>query len=307
MTFEQLKYFVEVCKYRSIAKTADNLFVSHQAVSKALHKIENEYSVELFIRSKNGMELTKAGQLLYKHGQNIINELVSFDENIKIYQPQSNTLPNCEISCAESLLHINGDKILDSLNIAFPHTYFNMSLLSTAHHFYGLPEADIYISFTDQCVYDLLKNTPLLAEYNSEILFSFPVYACFSEHSPLKSLTSLGMNDLRHYPFCNMSNTYNGDSYISFLQYYYPSYNPQNVTKIYTKKNFIDKLEKSNYYTLDLKLIDGNFFYYDMLKNYNIIYKKTDLIWHIFIFYRKSCRNFIQIIKNEIKQIFSPT
>ena len=50
--------------------------------------------------------------------------------------------------------------------------------------------------------------------------------------------------------------------------------------KIYTKKNFIDKLEKSNYYTLDLKLIDGNFFYYDMLKNHNIIFvvsKGSDL------------------------------
>ena len=59
MKMIQLEYFCAVCQYHSITQAAQKLYVTQPAISNAIKELEKEYSINLFIRSKNHMSLTK--------------------------------------------------------------------------------------------------------------------------------------------------------------------------------------------------------------------------------------------------------
>ena len=64
MTFEQLHYFTESYRQKSLGKAAANLYVSRQSLSTSIRKIEQELGVTLFVRSASGISPTPAGHEL---------------------------------------------------------------------------------------------------------------------------------------------------------------------------------------------------------------------------------------------------
>ena len=65
MEIRQLKYFLAVAEQKSFVNAANQLFVSRQAISKAIGQLETELNVELFMRNTNGAFLTPAGIMFY--------------------------------------------------------------------------------------------------------------------------------------------------------------------------------------------------------------------------------------------------
>lgn len=65
--FELYKVFYYVAKNNNLSKAANDLFVSQPAVSQSLKKLEEELGIKLFYRTKNGMNLTEDGEILYKY------------------------------------------------------------------------------------------------------------------------------------------------------------------------------------------------------------------------------------------------
>ena len=64
MDSRKLSYFLKICETGSIAKAAEVLFISQQALSKSIAKLEKEVGVPLLVRTPEGVRLTVAGQLL---------------------------------------------------------------------------------------------------------------------------------------------------------------------------------------------------------------------------------------------------
>lgn len=62
MRIEQLYYFLEIAKCRSISQAAKNLFMRKSTLSNAIHALENEWQQELFVRSARGVSLTPFGE-----------------------------------------------------------------------------------------------------------------------------------------------------------------------------------------------------------------------------------------------------
>ena len=50
MELRQLKYFLTIADKRSIVGAANALYISRQAVSKAISQLESELGVDLFVR-----------------------------------------------------------------------------------------------------------------------------------------------------------------------------------------------------------------------------------------------------------------
>ena len=50
MELQQLKYFCEVAKREHVTRTAEKLFVSQSAISRAVTQLEGELGVPLFYR-----------------------------------------------------------------------------------------------------------------------------------------------------------------------------------------------------------------------------------------------------------------
>ena len=61
MDIQQLRYFVTIARYGKIQTAAEILFVTRQAVSKAMTQLENELGYPLFDRVPNGVKLTQQG------------------------------------------------------------------------------------------------------------------------------------------------------------------------------------------------------------------------------------------------------
>lgn len=64
MDYKQLKFFRKICEEKSINRAAQKLFISQQALSKSIAKLEEELGTPLFIRTSGGVRLTPAGELL---------------------------------------------------------------------------------------------------------------------------------------------------------------------------------------------------------------------------------------------------
>jgi len=67
----RLQVFHKVAKRLSFTKAAEELFITQPAVTKHIREIEQQYKVQLFDRSSNGIALTDAGNLLLQHTEKI--------------------------------------------------------------------------------------------------------------------------------------------------------------------------------------------------------------------------------------------
>ena len=56
-----LEYYIRVCELKNISKAAKSLYISQQALSKAMGRLEDEFNTIFFVRSRAGVELTEAG------------------------------------------------------------------------------------------------------------------------------------------------------------------------------------------------------------------------------------------------------
>lgn len=72
MDTEQLKTFIEVSKTRHFGRAAQNLFLSQSAVSSRIKALEEQVGTSLFVRNRNDIQLTPAGNRLLSHAENIL-------------------------------------------------------------------------------------------------------------------------------------------------------------------------------------------------------------------------------------------
>ena len=88
MELRQLKYFLEVADARSFVSAANALFVSRQAVSKAVGQLEAELGVELFVRDSSGAFLTPAGLMFYDRVRSSVMELERVRTEMQRFGPR---------------------------------------------------------------------------------------------------------------------------------------------------------------------------------------------------------------------------
>jgi DNA-binding transcriptional LysR family regulator len=66
-----LKIFITVAKLNSFTRAAEFLNLSQPAITHQIKNLENLFKTRLFNRDQNKIELTKSGQILLKHAENI--------------------------------------------------------------------------------------------------------------------------------------------------------------------------------------------------------------------------------------------
>ena len=80
---EKLSHFVGVARAGSIRNYAVTRNLSQSAISKCVQNLEAELSAILFIRGRNGVELTQAGHELFEWSQEILSGAKEIEEKIK--------------------------------------------------------------------------------------------------------------------------------------------------------------------------------------------------------------------------------
>ena len=100
MNLNQLKYFSEAVKYRSISTAARENFVTQSTFSTAITNLEDELSVKLLNRGVQGVTPTCVGeQVFYK-----VHDLLMLLEDIRILTSQSSKAVSLRIASLPSLI-----------------------------------------------------------------------------------------------------------------------------------------------------------------------------------------------------------
>ena len=63
MLLEHIIMFYKIATEKSISKVAQNNHISQPALSQQMQRLEEEFGVQLFIRTKNSIALTEAGKM----------------------------------------------------------------------------------------------------------------------------------------------------------------------------------------------------------------------------------------------------
>lgn len=84
MTFQQLKYLLEIYHTGSISKAADNLYLAQSSLSTAITNLEHELGCRIFIRNKSGMSPTAEGLQIIERASKIYGEY-----QLMVQQPKS--------------------------------------------------------------------------------------------------------------------------------------------------------------------------------------------------------------------------
>ena len=191
MKIIQLEYFCAVSRYHSITQAAQKLYVTQPAISSAIKELEKEFSINLFIRSKNHITLTKEGELFYEKASKLLDT---------IHQTSSEL---CDLGKQVAPLRIGIPPLLSTLFypellLAFQEKYpdipvelyeygsikaaslvqeSNLNLALVNMNFYNIDKLNSYRILTDKIVFCVAKDHPLAKEkeVSIEMLKNEPV------------------------------------------------------------------------------------------------------------------------------------
>ena len=70
---------------------------SQPTVTKHLQHLEDEIGLPLFEKVDNKRKLTKAGEFLYEHSKNILNEMFTMQRRLEEFQGEKQVIRVCEV------------------------------------------------------------------------------------------------------------------------------------------------------------------------------------------------------------------
>ena len=80
MTLQQLKYVIEVADRGSITEAAKSLFIAQPSLSAAIHELEEEIGVTLFLRSNRGVLITPEGAEFLGYARQVVQQAALIED-----------------------------------------------------------------------------------------------------------------------------------------------------------------------------------------------------------------------------------
>lgn len=87
MTLQQLRYVIQVVESGSFNAASKALFISQPSLSKAIHDLEKEMNVSLFIRTNKGILLSEEGSKFLGYARQVIEQANLLEEQYKHNMP----------------------------------------------------------------------------------------------------------------------------------------------------------------------------------------------------------------------------
>ncbi len=128
MNLNQLRLFYLAVKYKSVSRAADELSITQPAVSKGIQKLQEFYEVPLIIKPGKHMELTLAGNTLYKLAEKIFELDRLADDCMSDFQKDRRK--HIKISASESLSAYYLPEFINRFNTKAPDIRISLETLS---------------------------------------------------------------------------------------------------------------------------------------------------------------------------------
>lgn len=200
MNIDQLKYFVLISNLGSINKVSQQLFVSPQAISSAIKKLEDELGCSLFVRDgKKSLILSDHGKIFIRTAEDILQTLEIGLDKIHSLQTNKNFSPNAiteKLNIQISTVH--SISIIPSVIELFSHQYPQISLTliqqETPEVIESVSHGDtlgVYVSFDPPAYEEDILCRPITTD---------KLYAVIVPTHPLAKKKSISIKTILQYP-----------------------------------------------------------------------------------------------------------
>lgn len=82
MNLKQLKYFLVIAEHGTFLKASEKVYIAQSALSHQIALLEEELGTSLFHRSRRGVTLTEAGEVLMAHAKSILRQVDDARESL---------------------------------------------------------------------------------------------------------------------------------------------------------------------------------------------------------------------------------
>ena len=186
MDLRQMEYFIAVCDYGGVTPAAEALFLTPQALSKSVHKLEEEFDTPLFSREKSGLSLTPFGEKALAEIRHLVEEYRAAQH--RLVQVAAQEKGQIRLACAFSVPH------------ALPLDALREELLSQGVHLDIMELPDLLAEeMVGREVADLGLTVGLPQDselYQYTFLRRFHLCAAVNERHPLAQRDSISIRDL---------------------------------------------------------------------------------------------------------------
>lgn len=181
--FNILEQFVVFYHTGTLIKAAEQLHISQSTLTRSMQKLETEFGVSLFTRTKNSITLTHAGKMAAIDAEIILHQCENMLYRVKDYDRRNRTIYMG--SCAPVPI----TEVVQSLTSLFPSATISSELASVPDLMTGLQENKYQLSILPaKAEDDGLYSFPLCQE---QIFFSLHKKHRFAKR---KSLSTAEMN-----------------------------------------------------------------------------------------------------------------
>lgn len=208
MTLQQLKYILTIVNCGSISKAAKQLFISQPSLSNSVKEIEQEFGIEIFLRSAKGIALTNEGMEFLSYARQVVEQAELLERKYLNKKPSKKL---CSISTQHYSFAVQAFvALLEELDeneyectLRETRTYEIIEDVRNLRSEVGI----LYLNdFNRKVIMKILKENELMFYP----LFKAQPHVFISKDHPLAEKTMLEMEDLDEYP-CLMfeQGTYN--------------------------------------------------------------------------------------------------
>lgn len=186
MEITQLKYFLEVAESQHMTKSAEKLHVAQPALSKSIHKLEDELGIKLFIAKGRNIVLTEYGKYLKEQLTPVIEKLDSLPHILQKMARINNETIHLSVLAASSIMT---QAVIEYEN---SHQNINFQLLQNSEN--DLTDIEI----TTEMFYQTNDNT--------ENVFSFPekIFLAVPNNAKYKNKDSVSLHEVKNEGFISL-------------------------------------------------------------------------------------------------------
>lgn len=189
LSFEHIEYFIEVCQRKSITDAASHLFISQQALSRRIQKLENQLGYTLFQRTPKGVLMTEAAARLY---ETFLPCVLSYKKaELQILSQSGNQIIILTFAVAPGIINSLTPELILDFGKLYPGLELNIIDMTDKQVVQYIHE--------DKSRFGLVASPEWIHEerHSYTYLFTEPTWLLVHKSNPLSSLASVSLEMLR--------------------------------------------------------------------------------------------------------------
>ncbi|WP_142848412.1 LysR family transcriptional regulator [Telmatospirillum sp. J64-1] len=192
LSLRALSYFVAAAEESSVTAAAQRLNISQPSISAAVAQLEQQLSVQLFIRHHaKGLSLTPSGQRVLNEARALLKHAEEF--RVSAGMLGEGLQGNVELGCFSTLAPIIIPGLLSALGSQLPGITLTVSEGNQEEMLEGILSGRIELALT----YDLAVTD----EFHTQLLAEFPPQVVVARSHPLAQRKSVRLAEIASEPF----------------------------------------------------------------------------------------------------------